>query len=145
MGSGHKGHPISRVRRRQLSDKVCDAALRGMRVPNKFKAAVHRPNARDSRLEFKRLVLIVQDDGPHAARCKVIQEVESHPLDTNIRASACEWLIGYRELSGKIDSEPWVSILESMHRLFVLVERWLDDSPQPSRMETHNCLMLEHC
>jgi hypothetical protein len=118
------------MRNCQRSDKVDETALDGVRVPNKFQAAMHRPNARDPGLQFNLLVLIVQDDDPLTAGFNVIQKVESHPLDTYIRAAAGEWLIHCTELSGKIDCEPWVSILKSMHRLFALVERWLDDSPE---------------
>jgi|ERR1700677_2178623 hypothetical protein len=114
------------ARSRQLSEKLDNRALLRLRVTNKFQAAVHRPDPRNPRHQFNGLVLMVQENNPLAARYDVIRKVELHPLDADVCAPACQCPPGYGELSGKINREPWVSILESLHRLCILAERWLD-------------------
>jgi hypothetical protein len=94
---------VSTVRSLQHGEKMDNRALLCARVANKFQATVHRPDSRNPRFQFNCLVLIAQKNDPLAAGYNVTREVEPHPLDADVCAAACQCLIGYAELSGKIN------------------------------------------
>jgi hypothetical protein len=87
----------------QHGEKMDNRAPLSVRVANKFQPAVHRPDSRNPHLQLNCLVLIVQANGPLAAGYDVTREVEPHPLDADVGAAACQYLICDAELSRKIN------------------------------------------
>jgi len=78
-------------------------ALLSVRVANKFQSTVHRPDSRNSHLQLKCLVLIVQANCPLAAGDDVARELEPHSLDADVGAADRQCLICHAELSRKIN------------------------------------------
>lgn len=110
------------LRSGHFSEQLDDGVPVCVRVANKLHAAMHKPDSRNPRLQVNGSILIVQDDDPATTGQDIRRESESHSLDAYVGTAACDWFIRDAKLNGKINREPWVSILESMHKLRTLVE-----------------------